>query len=201
MAKRSYEILGVNESASMQEIEQKYNELVNKYSKERFLEGEAGNIAAKKLTEVKSAYQDILDDRKENSFGEDGLYKSVYDAIKNGDIVLAQALLDKFNDRNAEWHYLQSVVFYRKNWNNESKKQLKIALELDPGNEKYKTAYDKLVAKMENPSQSQTTYSSGGEYSSGNVGEEPQMGGGSCFDFCCQLLICNTLLNCCCNCN
>ena len=58
MAKNNYEILGVSENATNEEIEARYNELVDKYSKERFLEGEQGNIAAKKLTEVKASYRE-----------------------------------------------------------------------------------------------------------------------------------------------
>ena len=46
--------------------------------------------------------------------------------IKNGNISAAQSLLDGVNERNAEWHYLQSVIFYKKNWISESEKQLKI---------------------------------------------------------------------------
>lgn len=201
MAKNNYEILGVSENATNEEIEARYNELVDKYSKERFLEGEQGNIAAKKLTEVKASYREILEERKETSSGDDGLFSEVSKAIKDGNLKLAQEKLDAFNDRPAEWHYLQSVVFFRKNWNNESKKQLEIAMEMDPGNEKYKTAYDKLVAKMTNQGATQGTYSDGKQYSSQSQNEQPQMGGGSCFDFCCQMLICNTLLNCCCNCH
>ena len=42
-----------------------------------------------------------------------------------------------------------SVVFYKKNWTNESKKQLEIAMNMDPYNTKYKEAYTKLKQKME----------------------------------------------------
>ena len=55
-------------------------------------------------------------------------------------IAEAQTKLDDFNGRNAEWHYLQSVVFYKKNWVNESKKQLEIAISMDGSNEKYKNS-------------------------------------------------------------
>ena len=51
-----YKILGVSQDASNEEIEQAYQELRAKYSKERFSEGEVGNNAAKNLTKLEEAY-------------------------------------------------------------------------------------------------------------------------------------------------
>ena len=129
--------------------------------------------------------------------------------IRAGKINEAQAVLDELNERPAEWHYLQSVVFYKKNWMNESKKQLEIAIQMDSSNEKYRTAYNKLKEKIEydkkqaeNPQQQ----SQGGYAQSGpqpGYDEQQQMGGGFCEQYatCCA---CNMLLNCClnacCNC-
>ena len=150
MIKDSYKILGVDEYCTDRELSEAYFSLRKKYQEERFLDGEAGNEAARKLTELDAAYEEVSDFRKEHSSGENAsLYKEVDAAIKSDDLAKAQELLDSFNERPAEWHYLQAVVFYRKNWMNESKKQLEIAKNLDPDNEKYKTTYDKLVKKIE----------------------------------------------------
>ena len=46
-----YGIFGLTSSCTDEELEQKYEELKKKYSEDRFLEGDAGNEAAKKLTE------------------------------------------------------------------------------------------------------------------------------------------------------
>ena len=45
---------------------------------------------------------------------------------------------------------MQSVIFYKKNWVNESKKQLEIAINMEPHNNKYSEAYSKLKQKIEN---------------------------------------------------
>ena len=55
-----------NENATDEEVEVAYNNLREKYSKERFLEGEEGNIAAKKLTEVENAYRESLSFKEQN---------------------------------------------------------------------------------------------------------------------------------------
>ena len=139
-----YGIFGLTSSCTDEELEQKYEELKKKYSEDRFLEGDAGNAAAKKLTEIETAYAEIKSERSEKNFSSEqdsGLYREVEDLIKNGDLTSAQDKLDAFNERGAEWHYLQSVLFYKKNWLNESKKQLEIAMQMDGNNQKYKNSY------------------------------------------------------------
>ena len=207
-----YEIIGCDESVSDEELYQIYLERRTKYQNDRFLEGEAGNEAARKLTELNNAYAEVRNYRKERTVGDDKVtsFSEVEELIKAGKINEAQAKLDDFDNRGAEWHYLQSVIFYKKNWVNESKKQLEIAIEMDGNNEKYKNAYDKLCRQID--FNAKNTNKSGGENwnKSGNANEtrrestyeEPtdMMGGDSCADFCCRMAVCNILLNCCCNC-
>ena len=213
--KKYYEIVGVDENVTDEELHNAYVALRNKYQNDRFLEGEAGNEAAKKLTELNNAYDELADYRKEVSQGEDRgkAFSEIDVLIKAGKINEAQAELDKFSERSAEWHYLQSVVFYKKNWINESKKQLEIAIQMDGGNEKYKTSYDKLCRQMDYNAKKSNNNNNGKNEEwnrsgrgngapNGNTYEEPtdMMGGDSCFDYCCRLAICNAMLNCCCNC-
>lgn len=198
-----YSILGLNENCSDEELENAYRTLKEKYSEDRFLEGEAGNEAARKLTEIETAYREIISERKESEFSSQaGCYSDIEGAIKRGELSEAQKMLDNFNERNAEWHYLQSVVFYKKNWTNESKKQLEIAMQMDPSNQKYKTSYDKLNAKINSANEKNFTDYSGNASPRGEAYEDAdrQMGGDGCMEFCCQMAICNILLNCCCNC-
>lgn len=199
-----YEIFGLNSDCTDEELAAKYSELKTKYGEERFSEGEKGNEAAKKLTELETAYQEILSLRREQSFSaqtDSAAYKEVEEDIKNGNLSAAQDKLDAFNERGAEWHYLQSVLFYKKNWLNESKKQLEIAMQADPNNEKYKTSYDKLVKKISSDSDKNFSNYSSGKETSSDVGDEPsQMGGNGCLEWCCEMAICNMMLNCCCNC-
>ena len=56
----------------------------------------------------------------------------------------AQNVLDSINARSAKWHFLQSRVFFAKNWLFESKKQLEAALELEPDNAQYIEEMEKL---------------------------------------------------------
>ena len=109
---------------------------------------------------------------------------------QEGNISGAQNKLDEFSDRNAEWHYLQAVIFYKKNWNNESKKQLEIALSIDSDNKKYIDAYAKLKQKMAYSEKRFENVQNDQEYNK-------QMGGGSndcmsmCITWCCINMMCN----------
>ncbi|MBE7089796.1 MAG: hypothetical protein E7362_03220 [Clostridiales bacterium] len=189
----NYKILGVSESATDAEIDTAYAQLKRKYSNERFYEGEIGNEAAKNLTKLENAYAEIIASRKKTNKDNTPDFSSVEQLIKDGKYAEAQSILDDFTDRSAEWHYLQSVLFYKKNWLNESKKQLEIALEMNPGSEKYRTAYAKLKAKTDFD---QTRYQSGNaqqqEVNNRQMGDS---GCGAmmdcCATWCCMNMLCN----------
>ncbi len=195
-----YKILMISENASIEEIEAAYKKLKEKYSSERFCEGEVGNEAARLLTKVETAYHEIMESRKVNTEKTESSsidFSEIEELIKKGDIAAAQTKLDDVNDRNAEWHYLQSVVFYKKNWINESKKQLEIALNMEPHNEKYSNDYAKLKQKME---YNERQFRSGNAYYGANDGQPDnrQMGGSDsnnclsfCATWCCMDMLCS----------
>ena len=211
-----YELFGLDESATDEEIAARYEELKAKYKEDRWLDGEAGNEAAKMLNKLEVAYVEWMTARKEQSKNTGGTdaYEEVAALLKADKISEAQAKLDDFNERPAEWHYLQAVVFYKKNWSNESKKQLEIAMQMDPDNKKYRDAYGKLNAKTEfsqanaNRQEQSNRHARGdaqSPYSDNDTsysGDE-QMGGNACSDCisCCYAYLCvDCLFKCCCGC-
>lgn len=196
-----YKILGLTENATDEEVEVAYRSLKEKYSNERFCEGEVGNIAARNLTKVETAYHEIIASRKkvnaDNFYDND--YSDVEKFIRSGNIALAQERLDDFTDRDAEWHYLQSVIFYKKNWINESKKQLEIAISMEPHNQKYSESFSKLKQKME---YNDRQFRSENAYSQdANQQANRQMGGvdtNSCLSFCATWCCMDMLCSICC---
>ena len=190
-----YEVLGLSKDATDEEIENAYKTLKSKYSKDRFLEGEEGNIAARNLTRLETAYEEIKSSRVFEKTCEDRAdYAEITRLIREGKLDVAQGRLDAFSERDGEWHYLQSVIFYKKNWINESKKQLEIALSLEPNNAKYKDSYEKLKAKMQ---YAEKQFHSGNASYSSTAGRG-QMGGDECgtmadccATWCCMNMLCN----------
>ncbi len=204
--KEYYELLGVSENATDEEIKESYEALKARYSEERWLDGEAGNEAAKMLTKIDVAYREITEARKEQSKNTEGknVFEEISDLIKENKISEAQARLDDCNERSAEWHYLQAVVFYKKNWTSESKKQLEIAMQMDPDNVKYRNAYGKMNAK--NDYQRQSAQQNQNPYSNpqGMPMDDNQMGGGNacsnCISCCYTYLCVDCLFSLCCGC-
>lgn len=205
--KQYYELFGLTEEATDEELEAKYQELKAKYREDSFKEGEEGNEAARKLHRLNVAYTEITSARKEKGQNTQGASAlgDVETAIRNDDLAGAQAKLDAFDERSAEWHYLQSVVFYKKSWMNESKKQLEIAMQMDEFNEKYKNAYRKLNEKMNYEQRSggmNNNYNPQPQQDMDDLSQD-QMGGNWCSEClsCCYTYMCvNCLFNICCGC-
>ncbi len=195
-----YEVLGVDNGASMEEITAKYQQLKETYGEARFSQGEEGNRAARMLTELESAYAEISAERayaqgtQNNAKGD---FAGVEGVIKAGDLDKAQMLLDMVADRTAEWHYLQSYIYYRKNWMNESKKQLEIAVSMDGENPKYQKALVELNKRMQ--ADQQRVFTSGNAAYGGQPygANDGQMGGNALAD-CCTTYLCCQALSCFC---
>lgn len=194
-----YKILGLESGATVEQVKEAYLRLKERYAEDRFLDGERGNEAAKKLTLIENAYQEIMNElsyQKTDSSSEKKNYFAIEKSLKQNNLSEAQRLLDEISDRDAEWHYLQSVVFYRKQWMNDAKKQLEIAMNMEPANAKYRDSYTKLKEKIAFTEK---------QFHSGNAtpkdGNEEMMGGNSCtsfMNFCTTMCCMNMLCNCCC---
>lgn len=152
MPTNPFVILGVDKNATQSEILEAYKQKRAYYQAHVFDEGESGAQAASMLNQLDDAYQQAMEMAVESATvtGEgESAYEQVKQAIRSKDIETAQKLLDDMSYRGAEWHYYQSVVFYEKNWLNDTKKQLEIALQMEPKNEKYQRALDNLKKKID----------------------------------------------------
>lgn len=150
--KNPYEILGLSEDSSKEELTARYNELKAEYGEGRFKAGAEGAEAARKLTELENAWREInsKEEAKEVNAeaGDDFAY--IDKLIKEQRYDDAQAALDGMSVREGEWHYFQSIIYYKRDWLTECRKQLEEAIKCDPYNNKYKMALDKLLVVMGN---------------------------------------------------
>ncbi len=196
-----YTLFGLTETATDEELAAAYERLREQYREERWQDGEAGNEAARKLTELENAYKELTAERKRQSKNTTGeaAFEEISRLLKEGDINGAQAVLDEFNERTAEWHYLQAVVYYKKGWTNDSKKQLEIAMQMDPDCNKYRDAYGKLNAKAEYEQRQREAGNQQAPYGGMSGGGAPQMGGTSMCDQCCCCCGANICINSCLN--
>lgn len=198
MVKEPYKVLGLDKDTPPEQLEAKYEELKGIYGEQRFLAGEEGNEGARKLMELEEAWTlvkaDIGKQQAKEKFGGD--YGQIDNLIKSGKYDEAQSALDEVTDRSAEWHYFQSIVFYKRDWLTESRKQLEQAVEMDPGNAKYKTALDKLKMVMGSAEVNPQTLGNQGGPQQQMPQQDPGLAGGNCLANCCCAYC---LTDCCCN--
>ena len=62
--------------------------------------------------------------------------------IQQGNLNLAEELLNAMGDHNAEWNFLKGVICYRKGWMDEAKRYYETAVQMAPNNPEYRRALD-----------------------------------------------------------
>lgn len=198
MSKNPYIVLGIDENATQAEIENAYQTLSDKYSNERFLEGEAGELAARKLGDVRNAYNEAMSMAKKASYISEGLDElfSAEQAIKENRLDEAQQELDNTLKRTAKWHYLQAHLYYKRGWLVECKKQLEIAIKQEPENQKYQSDLQKLISEM-NPTHAFGDGKTVRQHPDGRSYSAPRSDTDVCCDSCGTCLCVNLLCNCC----
>ena len=198
--KDPYIILGLPRSAGAEMLAARYEMLKARYAEERFLPGEQGNNAALRLSELEEAWElilvDINSDRRSEEFG--GEYGYIDELIKKGNFDEAQKLLDADTNRTAEWHYLQSIIFYRREWIADSRTQLEMAVNMEPHNQKYRQALDRLILMAGNPNVNPGNYGMPPGYQPPPAAQEQQANtcAHCCMAYLCTDCLCN-LMRCC----
>ena len=137
-----YQVLGVDQNASEDEIKSAYRKLVKKYHPDRFAHGSREQAAAaEKLKQVNAAY-DMVTKVKQGNYNWSGApqFTAVRAAIQRGAISEAEALLSKMEEHPAEWHYLMGVVLLRRGWYDGAGQHFRRAYQMEPGNKEYENA-------------------------------------------------------------
>ena len=195
-----YEVLGVPENASEEEIKKAYKELVKKYHPDKYQDNPLADLAEEKLQEVNEAYDMLMKNRNSGpsgsySYGNYGSgsgsggsygtpdYMAVRRYIDAGNLTAAENILNSTKDRSAEWFFLSGMLSYRKGLYDDAVNKLKTANDLAPNNMEYSQAYGRII-------------NMGGAYQNQAYGR----GYGSSNDMCCQALQCYICADCCCDC-
>lgn len=179
-----YEVLGIPQGASPEQINAAYRELMRRYQ-------DSGD--SRKADELNEAYDAIvMGGSGGNNYSNYSGYSSTPDysdiraKINSGRLDDAQILLDGMPDgmRDAQWYYLKGTIQQKRGWLEEAAKNFATASNLDPSNNTYKMAYNKV-----------SNARSGGYRTERRSSEEKKSGCSGC-DMCTGLLC----ADCCCEC-
>jgi len=141
-----YEVLGIEEGASQEEIKNAYRELCKKYHPDRYEDNPLKDLAEEKMREINEAYDCLMNNRNQNNgyASEEELLNQARIDIQNGNINEAVNKLDNIRARNAEWYYLMGIINTRKGWYDAAYQNLNRASSMEPGNAEYKNAFNSL---------------------------------------------------------
>lgn len=150
MNKNPYEILGVSESATDDEIKEAYRKLAKKYHPDRYIDDGLKEMATEKMQQINEAYDLIKDMRAGKSAGAgystgtsaNSNFASIRTMINNGQYSAAEEALEKVpaDKRDAEWHFLRGCVLLRRGWYHDATKHFDTACRMDPYNQEYRQA-------------------------------------------------------------
>jgi len=192
-----YEVLGVREGASVEEIKRAYRELVRKYHPDQYRNNPLSDLAEEKLKEINEAYDYLMKkaegqgsynssyrDSESKSYGSGrSSFDQVRAFINVDNLAAAEEILNGTGVRDAEWHYLKGIIYMRKGWYNEALTYLRTAVNMEPGNYEFREALNRVMNA--NRQYQSTVYT--------------RRGYGNDIDLCsiCECLICT---DCCCEC-
>ena len=202
--KDPYQILGVPETATDEEVKKAYLKLARKYHPDNYHDNPLADLAQERMKEINAAYEQVTKERsgasrggsRQSGYGYGGYQNSwntystsgssvlqqVRIAINSGDLSRAEALLANYENHNAEWNFLKGAVCYRRGWMDEAKRYYTTACQMDPNNTEYQQALD----FMENGTAG--AYHPGGTVFGTDMCDDNSL----CLRMCCAYMLCNS---------
>jgi len=167
-----YEVLGLKEGASVDEIKKAYRDLVKKYHPDRYRDNPLSDLAEEKLREINEAYDVLIknagnNNRQQRSYHQQSyqqqrqqqrrntgsgagyaddnpMFYQIKTMIQNGNYTQAQQMLDSMQNRDSTWYYLQGLLFLRRGWYDRANVLLRRAVEMEPNNLEYREALNRV---------------------------------------------------------
>lgn len=207
-----YQVLGVPESASDEEVKRVYRELAKKYHPDNYGDSPLKEVAEEKMAEVNEAYNSVMDQRKargassnaqqntyQNSYGQNtqqnsSSFQDIRAMIQQNRLVEAEELLDgvPVNRRDGEWYFLKGSIYYSRGWLEDAANHFSSACRLNPNNPEYRAAMNRMMW------QKQGNFGAGNGNNPNPYRTQGQGNPGGCNSCdCCSSLIC---ADCCCEC-
>ena len=156
-----YKLLGVTPQTSDDDVKRAYRELARKYHPDNYVNNPLADLAEQRMKEINEAYDQIMNERagrgsaksssgggayQQYSYGQSynrqqsPQFSQIRAAITQGNLNLAEEMLQRSSQRNAEWYFLMGTVYYRKGWYDEASRCYQQACAMEPDNAEYRSA-------------------------------------------------------------
>lgn len=171
----AYNVLGLQEGATEEQIKEAYRELAKKYNGDNY--GDTSPLhdeATKKMDELNIAFDTLMsyirtggpaakettpnnpydtgytqNDNTYTQTGNDniGRYPAIRNLINMGqaDEALAELNAIPYGSSDAEWNFLMGSAYYYKGWLEKALQYFQIACQMDPNNREYQAALRNLT--------------------------------------------------------
>jgi molecular chaperone DnaJ len=156
-----YQVLGVNPSASDDEIKKAYRELSRKYHPDTNTNNPLADLAEEKFKQVQAAYQQIMEERErggQRSYGSSSQsYSSGYQTWQDDPKMVAavnylnsrhytEALntLSGISNRSGQWHYFNAIAHAGMGNNMEALNFARQAVNMEPNNAEFNDLLNRL---------------------------------------------------------
>lgn len=173
-----YKVLGVSPDASDEEVKQAYRKLAKQYHPDNYTNNPLAELAAEKMKEINTAYDDINRQRASgsssagssqqsgfygNTSGGNENYTRIRQLLASNRAAEAEVFLQRIpvNERNGEWHFLMGHVLYQKGWLQDARAEMETACRLDPYNAEYRAGLDRLSTGFRGSPYTRTTRAGG----------------------------------------
>lgn len=162
MANDPYKVLGIDRTATDEEVKKAYRELARKYHPDNYVNTPLADLAEEKMKEINEAYETIRKQRKageeahrhsdaygageaSGSYGPstangEERFREIRRYIAESNFYEAEIRLNSIPNagRSAEWYFLKGVVFRARGWYFEAARYFEAASRMDPQNEEYR---------------------------------------------------------------
>ncbi|MGH4050757.1 MAG: J domain-containing protein [Clostridium sp.] len=166
-----YEVLGVREGTSKEDIKKAYRELAKKYHPDQYGDNPLKDLAEDKMQELNEAYDSLMKNHNSSSsyssnteynssnnygskssddYSNNNIYQSVRMDLNNGNIPSAEQKLGTMSTKTAEWNFLMGMVHLKKGWHDSAYSFISRACTQEPNNVEYRKSFNQLNTRSSN---------------------------------------------------
>lgn len=164
-----YEVLGIKEGTSKEDIKKAYRELAKKYHPDQYGDNPLKDLAEVKMRELNEAYDSLMKNNgssnnsssnnysssnngstSSNDYNNNNVYQSIRMDLNGGNLSSAEQKLGSMNTKTAEWNFLMGMVHLKKGWNDSAYTFISRACTQEPNNIEYRRSFNELNTRTSN---------------------------------------------------